>query len=456
MPVGQVVRDRVVKQHDVLADQADVVAKAPERIVADRDTVQQDLARDHVVEPGQQTHERRLAAARSADDRERPAGLHRKRHVLEHGHSRGPVGEVDVAELDVTPDATRPGRTGIDFVLLVDHAEQAPGCGHPALQRRVDVGDAAHRLQHQDHGAEKRDDRTRGEAAVHVFPPRHVDDACEAEPEDCLRDGHAQRTNADQFQVLPLVAFVDFVEAVLLVFVAPEDLDDAIAPHDLLGDLRDLADRVLDSAAVAPERSAEDTDQRCDDRHQNRDEQRQLRALHDHDGERGQHGQHVPHGDRDHVGHGSRDHLHVVGHPGQQGARTLCIEVSGRQRQEFPEYAAPKGTDHTAADETERNLRRITGNAARDEDTGECEWQPACGFEILCDESIVHQGLLEVDEARFDDRSRRHSQDSNETDQFVRQYIAPQAAVDDTYSGIERCCHAGAVEYLRFTRIPIH
>ena len=103
-------------------------------------------------------------------------------------------------------------------------------------------------------------------------------DPRDADTEDRLDNGHAEGTHVDQLQVLLLVTGINFVETVPLIFESAEDLDDAVAPNDFVGDLRDLAHRVLDTAAVATERETEDANQHCDDREQDRDEDREARS----------------------------------------------------------------------------------------------------------------------------------------------------------------------------------
>ncbi len=144
--VRDVVRDRVVEEHGVLRDQADVAAQRPQRHVADVEVVDEDGPVGHVVEARQQVDERRLARAAEADDGDDLAGIDPERDAVEH---RPPfavgVGEADVPELDAahgTRQRNGPGPIG-DLGVRVEQLEDALSGRHRLLQGRIHAAEAA-------------------------------------------------------------------------------------------------------------------------------------------------------------------------------------------------------------------------------------------------------------------------------------------------------------------------
>ena len=71
---------------------------------------------------------------------------------------------------------------------------------------------------------------------------------------------------------------VGFGETLPLVLVTAERLDDLIASDDFLGDLGDVAYGILNPAAVTPESDSEQSHERCNDREQDGDKNRQRRT----------------------------------------------------------------------------------------------------------------------------------------------------------------------------------
>ena len=106
--VDQVVADRAAEQERLLEHDADVPPEVAGGQLADVDAVEQHAAGVDVVEPADQVHERRLAAAAAADDADLLAGLDREVDVLEH-RPMPLVAEGDVLEPDL---ARRPAAVG--------------------------------------------------------------------------------------------------------------------------------------------------------------------------------------------------------------------------------------------------------------------------------------------------------------------------------------------------------
>ena len=114
LAVAQVARDGAAEQERLLRDEADLAPEVVAVHVADVDAVDEHRAAGHVVEAGDEVDERRLAAARAADDRRGLARRGRERHAAQHGVLGARVAELDVAELDVAALAglLEPGMSG--------------------------------------------------------------------------------------------------------------------------------------------------------------------------------------------------------------------------------------------------------------------------------------------------------------------------------------------------------
>jgi hypothetical protein len=100
--VAQVVAHAGVHQVGLLGDHPDQVGEVGGREVADVHAVDRDPAARHVVEPGDQRGEARLATARRADQRERGAG---RDGEVDPGQHRAVlvVGEGDALEAHGAP-----------------------------------------------------------------------------------------------------------------------------------------------------------------------------------------------------------------------------------------------------------------------------------------------------------------------------------------------------------------
>ncbi|KAJ6440267.1 alcohol acetyltransferase [Purpureocillium lavendulum] len=108
--VPQVLHDGGVEEQRILRHDADDVPERPLRHVAHVVAVDTHAAAArHVVVPQQQLHERRLARARGADQRDRLARRGEDAHVVDR-RALVVVGEVDVVELDLALDGAQPRR----------------------------------------------------------------------------------------------------------------------------------------------------------------------------------------------------------------------------------------------------------------------------------------------------------------------------------------------------------
>ena len=162
--VGDVVRDRAVEQQRLLGDVGDRAAQRGLGDVAQVLAVDPDGARVDVGEPQQQAGQRRLAAARVADQPDLLARGDGQGEVLEQRVLAGPVvGEGDVVELDragSTPEVDiRVVRDGGGDLEDLDHVV---GVAHDAVVVAHDLGDLPQLVGHR---------QRVGRGQVHRQPP---------------------------------------------------------------------------------------------------------------------------------------------------------------------------------------------------------------------------------------------------------------------------------------------
>ncbi len=171
--VGDVVGDGVVEQHGVLRHDADRLAQAVLRELAQVLAVDGDRAAGDVVEAVQQPRQRALARAAGADDghrlaggdleadvvQDRPRRVVREAHVLEAHRAAvhvqhagvGRVGDLAIL-LEQREHALEVGQPLLD--LAVQHAEEVQR--HVQLdQQRVDHHEVAQRHRMRDHAARR-------------------------------------------------------------------------------------------------------------------------------------------------------------------------------------------------------------------------------------------------------------------------------------------------------------
>ena len=84
LAVGDVVAHRVVEQHRLLRHDADLRPQRGQRKIADVDAVHQNASAGDIEKARDEVHQRGLARAAAADDRQHLAGLHLQVDALQH------------------------------------------------------------------------------------------------------------------------------------------------------------------------------------------------------------------------------------------------------------------------------------------------------------------------------------------------------------------------------------
>ena len=208
--------------------------------------VDADCALVDVVEAGEQSSDRRLAAARSTDDRDRLAGGDVQREVLEHRlgalRSRPAIGERDVVELDVTARRDEVDGSGTidDVRWFVEDLVDARRRRRRALaQHRDHAEQPERRLQHDDVGVE-RHDRADGDLALDREPTAIQQHRREAEPREVLHERRIARPSHRRSHRCPPQPVGRAGQLVDLCLLGRERLHDPNAVDVLVDDRRDV------------------------------------------------------------------------------------------------------------------------------------------------------------------------------------------------------------------------
>ena len=279
---GDVVADRIVEQHHVLAHQRHVVAQVAQIALAHVDAVDQDRCR--------RWRRRNAAPDRPASTcrcPERPTmAMFLPAGTLRFTECNTPPFSLLYAKLtsrNSMAPCSRPSLRPLGEVLggLIEHFEDAGARGQALLQRAERGDQRAHRRRGQQQRGEETPEFAHGHRVVVHLHQRHPQHAAQAQRSDELHHRVAGRLGGDQLHVAAPVVFVDRLELARLLLLRIEHLDDTLAVQRLLGDARDVAHRCLDARAVTAERLRDLADDQRQRRREDHDEQRQLPVEHE-------------------------------------------------------------------------------------------------------------------------------------------------------------------------------
>ena len=158
--------DRAAEEERVLEHDAELAAVRAERDVAQVDAVDANGARVGVVEAADEPGERRLAAARLADERETAARGHGDLDAVQHRLLA--VRERHVVDREVALDARQHARVLAlaDLRLLIEDRGDLHHRCRARLELPVHVGELLQRLEHELQQIERGDQRPDGERVV--------------------------------------------------------------------------------------------------------------------------------------------------------------------------------------------------------------------------------------------------------------------------------------------------
>ncbi len=348
-PVADVLPDRVVEDEGVLRHDRDLVYERLDLGLPQIDAIDRDPSLLRIVEARHEVHERRLAAARRADDRRHLARPCREAHVLEDG-LLGVVAERHVLEADRVLDP--PEHDGVlrldDLGLRVEDLEDAVHRRGRVLERVVARREGLGRHVHHE------DEREEGSEAAEVEPPRVVDHERPAREEDDrdrdvvyeLHPALGGRAVPDDAERRHEVVARPVLEALHLVAFAAEGLDDTDAREHLLHGLEDVRDRGLAAARAPADALPPDAHGDEDREREDSEREREPEALPDRGG--------YEHAERDRLDQEVREDEHehglelrqVVREAREELAPALVVEVADREREEVLGEAVLDVHDH--------------------------------------------------------------------------------------------------------------
>jgi hypothetical protein len=148
--------------------------------------------------------------------------------------------------------------------------------GDALLQGTAHVDQAAQRRGNQHQCGQKRKEIVDFHVVGKHLTNRYEKHTAERDRGNTLHHRVTDRPGAHQFHVRCAIVLVDLLESFRLMILGIEDLDQAMRIDGFLGDTRDVAHRILDALAVAPESAVRNFHQPSDDGGQDDAEQREA------------------------------------------------------------------------------------------------------------------------------------------------------------------------------------
>ena len=428
--VGDIGAHGVVEEEGELGDDRDLRPQRAQRVVADVDAVDGDAAFTDVVEARNQVGDRALAAAAHADEGHHLAGIDREVDVLEH--------RLDaVAEADVLEDETsahRRQRTGAgpidDLGSGIEQLEDALGPRHPLLNRRVGFRETLERLVEEEHRRQEGEEGAlaapAGDDAVAAVP----DDAADREGREHFERRRRERLDHARLHVEAIEPSVLGLEALALVLLHPEGLDDPVALHRLLEERGEEPERALAALAEATEALRQPDDRQHRRREDQERDQRQGRILVESDGHQGQERGGVAHHRRYGVGEGRAYEGDVVAHPRQDVAGRRAVEEREREALDVLIQLVAEVADDALADEVHEVVLGEARDAAKQEDDDDRDREELQGSDLAGGEDVVEHALHEQrQQARRGAEEEHRQYRPGEPRPHVRAQVAQEAEV---------------------------
>ncbi len=158
----------VVEQHHVLPDIGNLLAQAVQTPVAQRHAVEQQSAPSGLQQARHQAHERGLARAGRADEREAFACLHAQPNAVKHRAVHGTEGDAHIVKLKVAAHTLSGVRASVLLSRRIHNAAQTVEGAERAHHRLDDVG---HTTQGRERHHHRGDERHK---PAHAVLPRHI------------------------------------------------------------------------------------------------------------------------------------------------------------------------------------------------------------------------------------------------------------------------------------------
>ncbi len=231
------------------------------RRVAQADAVPGDRALGGVVEARDQFRERRLAAARLADERDHAPRGDAHRHVAQHAARVRRVAEGDVLEFDGVAQRGEFDGVGLlrRLLVLVHHLPDVAHGGERLLHPVVQARELAHRVVGGEEEEEEGDELRGGHVPAHDLALREEEEDGDREHADQLDGGRGGAVDLRGAQVRAHHLPRDAREALALSLLGDVRLDDVVVRERLLRRVHELLPALVGFArevAEARRRSA--------------------------------------------------------------------------------------------------------------------------------------------------------------------------------------------------------
>src|SRR2546423_472826 len=299
-----------------------------------------------IVEAPDEARERRLAAARFADERKPRSGGHVDVDAVQH--RLDPVCEDDVVDREIAVDARDLARVRLlpDLGLLVENGGDLHHRRRARLELAVHVRELLQRLEPQLKQIESRDQRPDRQLVPAEQRAAGVENRARGDHAEELDRREEDREDLLRVDVLLAIRRVQLVELVLEAALAVERLHDRHA-----GDrLRDLRRHDGDAIARLDERDVGGPlEPACQDecrRHDREDDEAEPPVCDQQGRERGRQEHDVRDEGRHALREDVRDRVHVARQPGDDPPGLLLREVAEREPRQVVEEVAAQAQHH--------------------------------------------------------------------------------------------------------------
>ena len=366
--IRNVVGDRVVEQHRLLRDYADLMAERLQAHVAYVDPVDQDRAAGNVVKARQQVDQRRLARTAQADNRNDLTRARAEADVLQHCLPRPlVVSEAHISELDAARMKRQCRRAGPrdNFGVRVEDLEDAGCRRHRLLEVGVHAAETLDRRVQEEGRRDERQKVAGGRGTLRDFLPPVPQQPDHRDAAEEFHDRWKERDRAGDLEIRAIQPLGRSSEAPGLMPLRAECLDDAMSRERLSGEVRQVFEMFLAAPGRAPHTLAEPHQRINHDRRADHRDERQPPFEPEHQRDIADGRQPLAQQIADRLGHRLLDLADVVGDARHQLACRAPAEECGGLVEDVAEEPVADIPDYPLPDVRHQVRRKVRSDALR-------------------------------------------------------------------------------------------
>ncbi len=428
--IGDVGRDGVIEQHDLLPDHRHLPTQVGQRIVIQRDAIEGDDTTAGLVEARHQPDQAGLATAGTTHDGGDRAGLGNETDVVQGNAAVLAVAQHDVVEGQFAAYALHAVAALVTLDLHVEDAEQALCGGHAARDRGLHAGQAAQRRNDGHHRGHQAHELAGVEAAGQRFAGRYPDDHRQRQCGQELHHAGGGSTGDFHLHVQRQHAVGQARVARDLMLLGAVHLHFLLRRQRLFGGLRHRTHTILDATADAAVALAHVGHDHADQRYHHQHRHGDLHAHLQHYRQHGDDGQGVGHHGLECVGTGLSDLFGIEVQAADHHRRRFGIKMRGRQVQVLGQHLFAQVAHHAATSLGQRVVAHPGGDAAHQEQAQDGQRQDHRHARFRVDETAVDQRLHQLGEVVARQGFDHHGDDRGHHEHPIGAGVPQQTFVD--------------------------